>query len=165
MSARSEWSGYKPEFIDDLDEFLRVHRKTLKNVVGRELLQVWVPWHSDWNTRWVDGPIVLEFQAFRLELEGACCQFSVAVDSLDMDAPLPGPLVWVHNSPEFQPERFVGSQVTAVNALSYDDGDRIAGLEFTFNNGETLNIFDNGDETGISVGKIGPETLFAVAFS
>ena len=165
MSTSSEWIGYKPQFFDDLDEFLHLHRKTLKTLVGQELLRVRVPWHRDWKNRWDEGPIVFEFQDYRLELEGAWNQFSVAVNTLDMDASLPAHLEWVHNTPELQSDRFVGSQVKAINALSYDNGDRIAGLEFKFANGEVLNIFEDGNETGVRQGKIDPELLFTVAFS
>ena len=108
---------------------------------------------------------MLEFPSLRLELEGACCKFSVAVDTLDMDAPLPESLVWVHSTPECQSERFVGAEVKAIKALSYENGEQVVGLEFSFANGEILNVFDDGDETGLSVGKLGPEGLFSVAFS
>lgn len=164
MSAYTEWIGYKSQFFDDLDEFLHLHRTTLKTLVGEELLLVRVPWHSNWN-RWDGGPIVLEFQAIRLELEGAWGQFSLAVGSLDMDASLPADIVWRYDIPDLQSERFVGSRVDVVNALSYDNGDKIAGLEFKFANGEILNIFENGNETGVSQGRIDSEYLFSVAFS
>mgnify|MGYP000070636879 FL=1 len=164
MSASNEWIGYKPQFFDDLDEFLQLHRKTLKTLVGKQIHRVRVPWHSDWN-RWDGGPIVLEFQALRLALEGAWAQFSATVYSVDTDTSLPAHLVWVHDTPELKSERFVGSQVKAVNALTYDNGDRIAGLEFRFANGEILNIFEDDNETKVTRGKIDPEYLFSVAFS
>ena len=159
MSASNEWIGYKPQFFDYLDEFLQLHRKTLKTLVGKQIHRVRVPWHSDWN-RWDGGPIVLEFQALRLALEGAWAQFSATVYSVDTDTSLPAHLVWVHDTPELKSERFVGSQVKAVNALTYDNGDRIAGLEFRFANGEILNIFED-DKISPDLFSAHPVTLLA----
>lgn len=83
----------------------------------------------------------------------------------DLHAPVPDELSWVQESPDTDLTPLIGARLQAVKLLTIDSGSPIVGLEFTFDNGEVLNVFDEGTTTDVHLGKIERGTLFTVAFS
>lgn len=158
------WPGYEPVWVEEIDDFLALHRSQLKEIVGRRVTRFWFPWHPEWDERWVDGPFVIDFEGARLEFQGCRCLCSLSWNTLELDKPLGQGLVWVHQLSSHNFEEIAGQRLEGVTLLSFYSGDRMAGLKLVFESGDVLQLFDNGDETGIQIGGQ-LEGYFPVAFS
>ncbi len=163
--SRSPWPGYTARPIANLDDFLAVHRHLLKGLRGKRITQFWFPWHEEWDMRWADGPMVVDFQGTHMEFEGLKCMISVCWNTLDLNQPPGDGLTWVNEPPGFQLSELVGQPLADVRLLSFGAGDEVVGLEFQLANKAIFSLWDNGDETGFTVGAMSRQWMFPVAFS
>jgi len=162
--------GYKPLFLDDPAEFIRLHKDFLSSLIGQSISRYWLMWdlkNDDWNT---DGPVILEIGGTQVEL---CVfqtdQLSLTRDSIDLVAPLDWygaaeefPLRW-QNSPFPELYSALHCPIHHIHLLTHkplpfsSSPSPIYGLEFTLEDANgSLSYFSlhNGlDENALSFGK------------
>ena len=143
--------GYKAAVVDLLSEFLLIHGARLKSLKGQRLervVGVWSEEHGEW---WVDAPIVLVFENVQLEFEGTKCMMSLSWNSILLDKPLKPPYRWAEDIPAIESDKVTGRRLAQVAPLCTGDPARIRGLYLKMEDGTVLQLFDNFDETVLSL--------------
>ena len=131
----------------------------LANLTGRVFTEAYAQWDlkvSGPEGWWVDGPVLLKFDDTQLELGAICCEFSVSLDTyqLDLDATEgegePCTVGW-KASPWTELERFRGQRLRSLKAVEgwWENEHKFKGLSFEFEDGAFC-FFDAGDELGLT---------------
>ena len=136
--------------IDDVSEFLKVHAEKLSSLRGRRLEKVWFVWSEEYGEWWPDGPVVLDFEGERLEFQGIKLMVSLTWNTPGLLESLEAPFEWRASIPEHSLERVLGRTLEEIQLLVVE-GDRVRGLYLRMDNGDVLQLFDDGDQTGLSL--------------
>ncbi|MEU4771635.1 hypothetical protein [Micromonospora sp. NPDC023644] len=61
-------AGYRPGWLNGIDEITDRHGRRLRGLVGRRLTRTWVVWDDDDDEWFADCPVVLDFAGERVEV-------------------------------------------------------------------------------------------------
>ncbi|RVU36797.1 hypothetical protein EOI86_16670 [Hwanghaeella grinnelliae] len=78
--------NYKPQFLDNVDDFVSRNGSFLRSLSGQKILDVWCVWSLEYGEYWLDAPVIVVTDACQIEL---CAQkleeFSVTTDTVKLD--------------------------------------------------------------------------------
>lgn len=77
-------SGYCPRHVEAIGDLTADDRAQLRGLRGRRLVRSWAVWDAGDDEWFVDGPIVLDFGATRLELAAFKTHLCLSWDSIDV---------------------------------------------------------------------------------
>ena len=136
--------------IDDLSEFLEAHAHKLLALRGRRIEKAWFVWSNEYDEWWVDGPVVLDFEGELLEFQGIKLMVSLTWNTPGLLEGLDAPYEWRDSIPEHCLEEVLGRTLEEIQLLLVE-GERVRGLYLRFHNDTVLQLFDDGDQTGLSL--------------
>ncbi len=158
--------GYVPTWTNDLDALVTTQSGRLGDLVGRRLVGASLMWDAKRDVWWADGPVVLDFDGVRLEINHQKFDdLSITWDTIDLDRPIRWAgsrrpkLRWRHDVPQDLAELH-GRPVTGVQLLRWasddptDLGNGSPEVGFAFGVRE-MTVFNALDENGLWFGPLG----------
>jgi hypothetical protein len=140
--------GYAPRHVETLEQLGEDDRSRLRGLAGQRLVRHWAMW--DGEAWFPDGPVVLEFEAARLELAAFKLHVCLSWGSIDVAQDLDWfgtglRLEW--RAEVLQPLAALRDPLTDVLAVEYRGG--LNGLAFRTADGYA-ELFNALDELGVA---------------
>ncbi|MBD2767787.1 hypothetical protein IC235_07765 [Hymenobacter sp. BT664] len=151
--------NYKPDFYNEAGLLIRDHKEVLSKLIDQRLNSYWLMWETKADKWWSEGPVILEIGSYHYELTAYKDLFGLTADRIDISQPLDWygagceiPLKWKANCQE-DINKLLGKKIEQINILlEYEI--LLYGIELVFEPNDNLQIFNFGDEIGISTEKL-----------
>jgi len=138
--------GYRRDLFADPEALILCHGEALRALIGRRLSSSWVAWDVGKDARFVEAPVILDFEGWRLELDCyGVSTLSVTWNTLDVDVrprfrSVDEPALGWRRDSISDAASVVGKTVTHVSLLQRLFGWEsqswvLVGVEFTFDEG------------------------------